>query len=163
MNIGNSNICCCLFAWHITFKNTKQTLPKTQKQSYVQKIIEFFGHVEGQGINVETNKYFLTRVRFTISNPSYFLPKGFLELALQEHYTALPDSGQTHMTIYNGLPPSCASDLNLIQLNYIPKDPEKSSISFPFYFTDSSGNHSLYSESSGIENEALDLNLELWS
>ena len=59
------------------------------------------------------------------------------------------------MTIYNGLPPSCASNLNLIQLNYIPNDPEKISTSFPFNFTDSSGNHSLYSESSGIENEGM--------
>ena len=76
-------------------------------------------------------------------------------MALQEHYTALPDSGQTHMTIYNGLPPSCASNLNLIELNYIPNDPEKSSTSFKFNFTDSSGNHSLYSENSGIENEGM--------
>ena len=76
-------------------------------------------------------------------------------MALQEHYTALPDSGQTHMTIYNGLPPSCASNLNLIELNYIPNNPEKSSTSFKFNFTDSSGNHSLYSENSGIENEGM--------
>jgi len=84
-----------------------------------------------------------------------FVVSGFLELALQEHYTALPDSGQTHMTIYNGLPPSCASNLNLIELNYIPNNPEKSSTSFKFNFTDSSGNHSLYSENSGIENEGM--------
>ena len=76
-------------------------------------------------------------------------------MALQEHYTALPDSGQTHMTIYNGLPPSCASNLNLIELNYIPTDPEKISTSFKFNFTDSSGNHSSYSENSGIENEGM--------
>ena len=76
-------------------------------------------------------------------------------MALQEHYTALPDSGQTHMTIYNGLPPSCASNLNLITLNYIPNDPEKITTNFKFNFTDSSGNHSLYSENSGIENEGM--------
>ena len=59
------------------------------------------------------------------------------------------------MTIYNGLPPSCASNLALIELNYIPNNPEKISTSFKFNFTDSSGNHSLYSESSGIENEGM--------
>ena len=68
-------------------------------------------------------------------------------MALQEHYTALPDSGQTHMTIYNGLPPSCAINLNFIQLNYIPIP--LSSIPFKFDFV----NGSLISEKSGIENE----------
>ena len=71
---------------------------------------------------LKPTNHFLGIFRFTILNLSYFLLKGFLELALQEHYTALPDSGQTHMTIYNGLPPSCAINLPPIQLNYIPTD-----------------------------------------
>ena len=74
--------------------------------------------------------------------------KGCLELALQEHYTELPGDGQTHMTIYNGLPPSCRENLNLIQLNYIPDDPQSASQTFNF-----TNFENLYSEKMGIANE----------
>ena len=70
-------------------------------------------------------------------------------MALQEHYTELPGDGQTHMTIYNGLPPSCRENLTLIQLNYIPDDLTQSSRQ-TFNFTNF---EDLYSEKMGIENE----------
>ena len=47
---------------------------------------------------------------------------GCLELVLQQHYTELPKDGRTHMTVYNGLPPSCANNLQYIQLNYFPTE-----------------------------------------
>ena len=77
---------------------------------------------------------------------------GCLELVLEKHYTLLPKDGQTHMTIYNGLPPSCANNLKYIQLNYIPTEIDHEGelqSKFRFNFTDGT----LFSEKSRVQNE----------
>ena len=73
-------------------------------------------------------------------------------MVLQQHYTELPKDGQTHMTVYNGLPPSCVNNLQYIQLNYIPTENDHEgelSSKFNFNFTDGT----LFSEKSRVQNE----------